>query len=56
MYSPPKLKKELKVRYKLCGKNSINPIIILDEIPSAKAEISIDSELFYSSIEKLVLV
>ena len=56
MYSPPKLKKELKVRYELCGKNSINPIIILDEIPSAKAEISIDSELFYSSIEKLVLV
>lgn len=53
IYSPPKLKDELKIRQKLCGKNSINPIIILDKILGAKCEIHIDSKLFYSSVEKL---
>ena len=53
IYSPPKLKAELHIRKKLCGKNSLNPIIILDKILSAKCEIQIDSVLFHSSVEKL---
>ncbi|AII14193.1 hypothetical protein (DUF208 domain) [Campylobacter iguaniorum] len=53
MQNPPKLKRELKIRKALCGKDSLSPIIVLDEIKPARFEITCESLIYPQSVEKL---
>lgn len=52
-FNAPSLKKELKVRQKLSGILSNNPIIVLDEIKSASYTLKIQSLSFSSNTEIL---
>lgn len=51
----PSLKKELKIRSKLCGQLSSNPIIVLDKIPLGKVNLSLKSSEFSSTSEVLYI-
>ncbi|OCR95047.1 epoxyqueuosine reductase QueH [Campylobacter fetus] len=53
MANPPKLKCELKVRKLLCGKFSLSPIIVLDEINIGKFEVRATSIIYPQSVEKI---
>lgn len=52
-FNAPSLKQELKVRKKLCGELSINPIIVLDKITPGKFSLSLKASVFNSNIEIL---
>ena len=52
IYNPPKLNKELKIRKKIAkSKFDISPIIVIDEIKTAKYTLQANSEIFPASIE-----
>ncbi|MDY3133652.1 MAG: epoxyqueuosine reductase QueH [Campylobacter lanienae] len=54
IYNPPKLNKELKIRKKIAkSKFDISPIIVIDEIKTAKYTLQADSEIFPASIEAI---
>lgn len=52
-FHAPSLKKELKVRKKLCGTLSTNPIIVLDKILSGKVAITLKTSEFSSCEQRL---
>ena len=52
-FSAPSLKKELKVRQKLSGMLSNNPIIVLDKIKTANYTLKLKSLSFSSTTEIL---
>lgn len=54
-FHAPSLKKELKVRKKLCGALSTNPIIVLDKIEPGKATITLKASEF-SSCEQILYI
>jgi len=56
MFNAPKIEKEINLRRQIDLFESINPIIVIDEIQDVKYEVSIDSQIFQDIKENLVII
>lgn len=51
---PPSVEQEIKLRQRLFGAYSLSPVIVLEQIPRGRYEISAKSEIYFDTREKIV--